>query len=263
MEQPIIIMDMSGAYKTQNFYKIVENTDAKISQSIHWVDCCDVQGTNCYCQEEAKEEIGHRLSAFGPEGIHFIDSGNYHYLTLQWISKIQEDFILIHFDNHPDLQAPSFGEITSCGGWLLEAVEHCQHLQKAYMVGVEPALLQEVSPLPGKIVVGMPGDTKTEEKGDSEETIIQNPRPLPVYITIDKDVLAPDYAVCDWSQGRTTRDELIELLQSIYSRYAVIGVDICGEAKDVYHEASTQINDETNGILLEALLEMMPKESTQ
>ena len=37
---------------------------------------------------------------------------------LLWMEKITEPFSLVLFDRHPDTQRPSFGDITSCGGWV-------------------------------------------------------------------------------------------------------------------------------------------------
>ena len=38
----------------------------------------------------------------------FIDSGDFHYLTEYWVSRIHEPFSLIVFDHHPDMQQPEW-----------------------------------------------------------------------------------------------------------------------------------------------------------
>ena len=111
MKQQMIVMHMSGAYEEQTFYKQNQHI-------VHEVDCKNIEGTNCYCDDVAKEELRRRIAAYSYEGIHFLDSGNYHYLSLLWLEKIDRPFALVLFDHHPDLQAPSWGKITSCGGWV-------------------------------------------------------------------------------------------------------------------------------------------------
>ncbi len=61
------------------------------------VDLSDIPGTDMYCTPEAAEEIRRRLSFCGPDGIHFIDSGNYHYVTGFFLEKIPSPFSLVLF----------------------------------------------------------------------------------------------------------------------------------------------------------------------
>ncbi|MBP5266021.1 MAG: arginase, partial [Lachnospiraceae bacterium] len=154
MMQDIVYMDFSGQY---------EGCEGE------YVDCRGISGTNCYCDDIAKEELRQKIASYGPEGVHFFDSGNYHYVSLFWLEKIEEDFALVLLDNHPDMQPPSFGDITSCGGWVQEALERLPHLKRVYMVGVDETLLEELEPLPSQVVRGLPQDEV-----------------LPIYISLDK-----------------------------------------------------------------------------
>ena len=217
----MVYMDFSGQY---------EGCDGE------YVDCRSIQGTNCYCDGIAKEELRQKIASFGPEGVHFIDSGNYHYVSLLWLEKIEEDFALVLFDNHPDMQPPSFGDITSCGGWVKEAIETLPHLRRVYMVGVDEELLTELEPLPEVVHRGLP----------QEED-------LPIYISLDKDVLSCEYARTDWSQGSMTLVELEEHLRGLLADYRILGVDICGEKKENPSDDELQINRRTNQALIEIL----------
>ena len=49
------------------------------------------------------------------------------------------------------------------------------------------------------------------------------------YISIDKDVLSPEYAVTNWDQGSMSLKELEKLLYIILLHHPVLGMDICGE----------------------------------
>ncbi len=212
-----IILKMTDAYEHQSFFNNKQN--------IHFIDCRDVEGTRCYLDEEAKVTILSRIQGYSPEGAHFIDSGNYHYLSLLWLSKIHTDFSLILFDHHPDNQPPSFGQITSCGGWVLEATETLAHLKNIYTYGV------------------------------GEETPIDSlPTDLPCYISIDKDVLSAEYALTDWDQGDMTLPDLLQMLSTIFQNHQIIGVDICGDSGE-YAIEGAGINNQTNATLFDFLYE--------
>ena len=187
------------------------------------LDCRDLEGTRCYLDDMAKEELLKRMADLPAEGIHFIDSGNYHYLSLLWLMKIDMDFNLVLFDHHPDDQPPSFGMITSCGGWVLESKETLPHLKNVYTFGV----------------------------GEMPD-ISQIPTDLPLFISIDKDVLSPEFALTDWDQGDMTLDEMMSLLTKIANGRKIIGVDICGESGEMAENGAI-INNQTNQLLFDFL----------
>ena len=187
------------------------------------IDCRDLEGTRCYLDDSAKSILVDRLNEYSAEGIHFIDSGNYHYLSLLWLQKITTPFNLVLFDHHPDNQPPSFGEITSCGGWVLEATETLPNLKNVFTYGV------------------------------GDETPIENiPTDLPIYISIDKDALSTEFAITDWDQGNMTLDELLKDLESLYSSHQIIGVDICGDSGE-NAENGGKVNNQTNHSLFDFL----------
>ena len=87
----IVIMNFTGVYENQEFYQDLGAV---------WLELGDIQGTNCYCDEEAEATIKERISLMEPSGIHFLDSGNYHYVSKIWLDKIEEEFELLVFDHH-------------------------------------------------------------------------------------------------------------------------------------------------------------------
>ncbi|MBO6282908.1 MAG: hypothetical protein J6M63_03135 [Pseudobutyrivibrio sp.] len=207
------IMKMTDAYGHQSFYKSKEN--------IEIIECGDIEGTRCYLDDYAKEELLKRMECAAINGLHFIDSGNYHYLTLLWLTKINSPFNLILFDHHPDNQPPSFGQITSCGGWVLEATTELPNLKQVFTFGV----------------------------GDIPD-ISQIPTDIPLYISIDKDVLSTDYAITDWDQGDMTIDEMIDYLKGITKNRHIIGVDISGDSGE-FPEDGACINNQINQTLFD------------
>ncbi len=211
------IIKMTDAYEYQSFFKEINNYSI--------VDCRDLEGTRCYLDDSAKETIIERITEFPSEGIHFIDSGNYHYLSLLWLNKITTPFSLVLFDHHPDNQPPSFGDITSCGGWVLEATETLENLKNVFTFGVG-------NEIPAKDI----------------------PTDLPIYISIDKDVLSEEFAITDWDQGTMSLDEMISILKELFSGRKIIGVDICGDSGENAHFAY-DINNQTNRTLFDFLSE--------
>ena len=79
-----LILDFSHVYCDE---KIPKN------DKVLWIDCSDIRECDLYCSKGAEEEIKSRIKPYGIHGIHFIDSGNYHYVT-----KIMTDFIEQKFE---------------------------------------------------------------------------------------------------------------------------------------------------------------------
>ena len=145
-------MNFSGVYEMQGLKTALEKkVDSVVAEAVNMaakpvitqLDFQDIPGTNCYCDSLAEEEIGKRIIPFGPEGLHFLDSGNYHYLTKLWLELVKEPFELLVFDHHTDMQCPAFGGILSCGGWIREALETNDNLKHVILVGPPQAAMEE------------------------------------------------------------------------------------------------------------------------
>lgn len=225
----MILMHLSGAYLPQNFYE----------NKAEMIDCQDIVGTNCYCDESAKQSLRKRIQTAPFCDIHFLDSGNYHYLSLLWMEKIQQPFALVLFDHHPDMQEPTFGKITSCGGWVKELLETNPYLERVYMIGVDEKLYQQLPPH-DRVTFGW------DEKSAKE---------LPLYISFDKDVLCRQDACCDWEQGSMTKEEAFVWLNEITKEHTLLGMDVCGEDSQWEQSAIAQkiveTNDRMNLLLME------------
>ena len=248
-----VIMNMSGIYIEEKFWK---------GQETVWVEAEDITGTNCYCDEDARTELSRRIDKFSPEGVHFIDSGNYHYLTRLWIGKIQQPFRLLVFDNHTDMQPPAFGGLLSCGGWIAAALEELTNLRQVILIGpdeeafsrVEPELQEKVEFLSREKLLEM-------EKAQVCAFISKHVGKLPLYISVDKDVLCKDDADTNWSQGDMRLDTMLECLKRVREICAegILGVDICGEC-DVAEPGNSALNDRANAALLGCFLSIYGSE---
>ena len=197
------------------------------------LNCKDINGTNCYCDDYAKERLRKRLQDVSLERVHFIDSGNYHYLSYFFLERIQEDFALVLLDHHPDYQPPSFGDILSCGGWVKNAFEEFEHLKKVYMVDVDEDLFYQLKDVPPEICL---------LKKDELEKISAD---LPIYISLDKDVLSENEAATDWDQGDMKISELLDIM-SVLQEHRLLGVDVCGEKKEAPTDSEIETNRKIN-----------------
>lgn len=219
-----LYIDMSGVY----------------SKKTPRLDLTDIPGTNCYCDDPAKAQIEERLKRLSHIPlVRFIDSGNYHYMSLFFMRQIDEPFVLLLLDNHPDTKEAAFGHITSCGGWVREACESINNLKQVIIAGANQTLVNEASPLPRK---ALPSDI------DSAPGLIING--LPVYISLDKDVMTDDYARTDWSQGTASLNDIENVIRQTAASRRIIGIDICGEKKEDPTESDLLINDRTNEVLI-------------
>lgn len=267
MKNNIMIMNFSGVYEIQGLKAALEKkVDSVVAEAenmtakpeITQLDCKDIPGTNCYCDSLAEEEIGKRIAPFGPEGIHFLDSGNYHYLTKLWLELVKVPFELLVFDHHTDMQRPAFGGILSCGGWIWEALETNDNLKHVILVGPPQAAMEET-----KKELAEDGEELLEKvTWISEEEFLQNvEKPdwiqklcgqcnvtgaeadekelLPLYISIDKDILSESEGKTNWDQGNVVLDQVLQFID-VYMQQTpgrqFIGMDICGEDPEADNE---------------------------
>ncbi|WP_243008103.1 MULTISPECIES: arginase family protein [Blautia] len=249
-----VIMNFSGIYKNQSFYK------DHAEKEIFWTELSDLSGCNCYCDAEAADRICEEIQNYTGNGIHFIDSGNYHYMTRLWLEKQQVPFRLLVFDNHTDMQPPAFGGLLSCGGWIAASLEELPLLHEVILVGpdeeayvqVEPELQQKVCFLSREKLSMM----TAEEKEDFFKNLDAD---LPLYISVDKDVLCKEDASTTWSQGDMHLSELMSFLEVVLELQNVVGMDVCGEG-DQDSGSEDFLNDHANEAILR-LWEKMRKSS--
>ena len=263
----ITICNFSNVYENQPFME-----GLRLSGEATWIDCSDIPGTDCYCDDEAVETIRRRIADAGikdADGIHFFDNGNYHYMSKIWTDMVQEPFSLVIFDHHPDMQEPRFGNILSCGGWVKKTLEENKFIDNVVIIGVADHLAEEIR----KEIASHPADARNDlqhkvtfiresELSSSSHHIPQRriaPTSL-LYISIDKDALSPACAATNWDQGSLDVATLKEIIAGLAASHKIIGVDICGErardfAGDEHHtvQEADALNDRINRELAEFL----------
>ena len=244
-------MNFSGIYKQQQFWQTGE-----IQRNISWVEVQELPGSNCYCDGDAMETLRQKLEEFDADGIHFIDSGNYHYMSRIWLEKLNTPFRLVVFDNHTDMQPPAFGGLLSCGGWVAASLEELPLLKEVLLVGpdqeafdqTEPVLQEKVRFLSRERLREM---TMEEKVLFFEELSVD----LPVYLSVDKDVLCAEDASTTWSQGDMTLEELGQFVAILLEKQDILGMDVCGECDPDACEG-----DHLNDLATRELLEIWGKE---
>lgn len=154
-------------------------------------DFRELEGTCCYCSEEALKALSEAIPT--AEGLCWCDTGDYHYLSLLRARKLAGPFELILLDNHSD-DFDVCG-LLSCGNWVTELKKECS---------CTCTLLRNF--------------TDYKEKPDG----------LPVFLSLDLDVLREDDFITNWDQGVMSLGELEAILRSVFSTRRVLGADVCG-----------------------------------
>ena len=249
-----VITNFSGIYKNQNFYKNYAE------EEIFWTELSDLSGCNCYCDAEASDRIRKEIQAFTGNGLHFIDSGNYHYMTRLWLEKLQIPFRLLVFDNHTDMQPPAFGGLLSCGGWIAASLEELPLLQEVILVGPDEEAYTQVEPDLQQKVLFLSREKLSTMTAEEKEGFFNNlSEDLPLYVSVDKDVLCKGDASTTWSQGDMHLSELMSFLELVLERQNILGMDVCGEC-DMDSCSEDFLNDHANEAILR-LWEKMQKSS--
>ena len=238
-----------------DFTHVYCDEDIKDIDRFRYIDCSDIQETDMYCSKNAYEKIWGRIEPYGIQGIHYIDSGNYHYISKIITDHIDEPFGLVMYDHHTDMQMPMVPEMMSCGDWAGQALSQNKNLRQLVIVGppesdIEQTLESYSGSQSGRLLTFSAEDLH----GDLLENKLKLIRTdLPLYISIDKDVLGTEYTETNWSQGDMSIDGLERLLSVFLGgqgeekntdacrndeRYdggirhsRILGVDVCGEVQ--------------------------------
>lgn len=234
-----------------NFTRIYEDQEFCKDPDFQWIHCEEMQGTDCYLDPDTENKLRKEISAFPLHGLHFIDSGNTHYMSKLWTDRIQEPFTLLVFDHHSDMKDPLFDGILSCGNWIKASLDKNPNLKKLILLGVGD---DHVSEIDSKYLPRM--DILRQSECIHPDfahlfTFDKDFFKYPIYISIDKDVLLEKIVHTNWDGGSFTLQNLFKILSKIFEKGKVLGVDICGEPSEqdeeqvlLYEAESDRVNGE-------------------
>jgi hypothetical protein len=183
-------------------------------------------------------------------GTVLLGSGDFHHLSWPLIERAQArtPFQVVVLDNHPDNMRYAFG--VHCGSWV-RRVAMLPQVSHVHVVGITSgdigrahAWENYLTPLRrGKLSywslgvdVGWAqrlGLGHAFHRFDDPQALVaefratQRQRPLPTYLSIDKDVFAPEVARTNWDQGQLRLEHALALIDGLQG--ALIGSDITGE----------------------------------
>lgn len=234
-DNKITFMNMSGMYSG------MDDALAEYARSVvqtEYIECSEISGTECYCDDRAQELLRERISEHNVsvKSLHYIDNGNYHYLTKIMLERMDEPFNLLVIDNHPDMQSPLFGSILSCGSWVKDMLSDNKYINRVCLYGVKEELITEEIMHTDRVVVA----NNQNEVMDSLEGNV------PLYISIDKDALDKKDYITNWDQGSMRIEELEILLKELSDSHNVCGTDICGGMDSLMMAGSSQSNIDNN-----------------
>jgi len=180
----------------------------------------------------------------------FTGSGDFHhvtYLLVRRLGQLDTPVQVVVFDNHPDNMRYPFG--IHCGSWVRH-VSRLPFVKRVHVLGihsrdVEGARLWEnyLGPLySGKVAywcvqrdlawlrrLGVGGCRTFSSIGDLLADFAETMTTWrdPIYLSIDKDVLAPHVAQTNWDQGLMRWDELTRAILMLKGR--LVGSDVTGD----------------------------------
>ena len=234
----LYLHNFTEIYEKQDFYK---NFDYKIFENKK------LSGVRGYMDEKSGKYLLNEIKNTGElSALHFLDSGNYHHLSRLYIDLIKQPFNLIVYDNHTDMQFSAFGNILSCGSWIADAYKTCENIHNIIIIGANEQYIQDC-------------EFKNDDKiifADSIFDVKIAENNLPIYISVDKDVLSKEEFASDWDQGKMSVITLIKELKHLIKNFKILGTDICGEPviDDYYNiSLSNNINKELVNIFVDIL----------
>jgi arginase family enzyme len=211
------------------------------------------------CRMPALRELGWEITPAldaNPRVV-FMGSGDYHhvtYLLVERLRMLNTRIQLVVFDNHPDNMRYAFG--IHCGSWVLH-VSRLPFVARVHVVGITSTDVtgghlweNHLAPLhSGKVVYwcvqrnlramrffgirhSRSFPTVADLLGEFQPALAATADP--VYLSIDKDVLAPDVAQTNWDQGVMRLEELTAAIEPLRGR--IIGSDVVGDVSSYrYH----------------------------
>ncbi|HEV7424727.1 MAG TPA: arginase family protein [Thermoanaerobaculia bacterium] len=180
----------------------------------------------------------------------FLGSGDFHHVSYLLIERLRvtgKPLQVVVFDNHPDNMRYPFG--IHCGSWVWH-VSRLPFVTSVHVLGITSSDVEgrhlwenHLGPLYSARLrywcvgpdlramrrVGIRHSHSFQSAGDLLDRFTAECRTWnePVYLSIDKDVLAPSVVRTNWDQGVMTMEELEHGIEAV--RSSVVASDVTGE----------------------------------
>lgn len=185
------------------------------------------------------------LPQTGDTPLVFLGSGDFHHVTYALLARLRFRVEVVVFDNHPDNMRYPFG--IHCGSWVAHAARlplvSRIHVAGICSVDVEGAhaLENHLAPLrSGKVVywcvrrnlralrlLGAGASRSFDSVVALLDALQSELSGAPIYLSIDKDVLAADVVQTNWDQGVMRAEELEAAV--VRMRRNVVAADVVGD----------------------------------
>jgi hypothetical protein len=190
--------------------------------------------------EKFYREVERQLAPFVLYG-----SGDFHHLSALWLRRLEQEAIVVSFDNHPDwdIRPPRW----CCGSWVNRALElPCVKKVSVWGCGnfecwwPRQIFGNRRAEREGRLEVHPWADERPASARERRGAIVRldwqrrflafvkNLSGAAVYVTIDLDCLRSEDAVTNWESGRFTLDDLEWALSELRHVNRIIAGDICG-----------------------------------
>lgn len=205
--------------------------------------------------ERLRARLREALPARAGPTLVFSGSGDFHHISPLLLERALEaadcsSVTVLHFDNHPDWV--QFAPGVHCGSWVGWAARMPQ-VARVLTVGVCSSDIRRPSPRRADLDLVTEGrlELYAYHEPDGAGAVALCGRSWPtietmgeaafaeflgsriptqaIYITIDKDVLAPADAATNWDQGRTSLAFLKRLIAPLLATHSLIGADVVGD----------------------------------
>jgi hypothetical protein len=223
-----VVMNFSDVYR-----------DFAYKTACHYIDCSGISGTECFCDGDAQIEISGLISHFRPSGktgefpgLHWLDSGDYHYLSKLWTDTIAVPFTLLLIDHHTDMQQTSYPGLLSCGGWVKTVMDTNSNLSGVIIVGAGGDSVKEIDLSDGRISVFDEEFVSGLSAKELERILSSVKVEGALYISLDKDVMGLSDAVTNWDYGSMSLAQVKSVINSVSSNKRILGADVCGELSE-------------------------------
>lgn len=193
-----------------------------------------------------------------PEGgstVTLFGSGDFHHVTLALLARLREPFNLLVLDKHPDwmrgipflhcgtwlrhaLRLRNLRRVFHCGGeadfdngyrWLAPWADLCSGRATVYPASRRFTRGKWSSILTQPLLVD--GRFTTDQFRESLEPVRSELAAVPLYVTIDKDVLVAEESAVNWDSGFLRTTDAISIIEAFIETAGgrLIGADLNGD----------------------------------